>query len=135
MNDSIKEKSLKMGKALRPRDIADVVGKYIKEGNMDGIKSMFHPDCTVYFPPQPLTTGLDSIGSLFMPFIASKGNLISEVTNELINQDIALLQANWRFESSTGEIMSEGSSTEVAKQKEDGSWVYYLDCPYGPPVI
>lgn len=135
MENITKQASLDAGKALRPRHIADVVGKYMKEGNMEGILSMFHKDCIVYFAPNPaLTQGLDLIEELFTPFVQAKGNLISDVTGELINGDTALLQANWRVESSDGSIIAQGSSTEVAKQKEDGSWVYYIDCPSGPPA-
>lgn len=136
MDNITKQVSLDAGKALRPRHIADVVGKYMKEGNMEGILSMFHKDCIVYFSPNPeLTQGLASIAELFTPFVQAKGILISEVTGELINGDTALLQANWRVEGGNGTIIAEGSSTEVAKQKEDGSWVYYIDCPSGPPAV
>jgi len=135
MTSITKQQSLDAGKALRPRDIADVVGKYIKEGNMEGIMSMFHEDCVVHFPPAPLTVGPKLIGELFTPFVASGATLTSSVTNELIVGDSALLQADWKLESKEGVEMSKGSSTEVAKQKPDGSWVYYIDCPFGPPTI
>ena len=46
-----------------------------------------------------------------------------------------MVQANWMVEDANGTVIAEGSSTEVTKQKEDGSWVYYIDCPYGPPSI
>jgi len=44
--------------AKRPRDIADCVGAYLQDGDLDGIASMFHPDCKVFFPPdQPPSVG------------------------------------------------------------------------------
>ena len=37
-------------KAMSPREIADRVAEYLKEGNLEGIVSLFHPDCMIYFP-------------------------------------------------------------------------------------
>ncbi|WP_394751282.1 YybH family protein [Spongiimicrobium salis] len=121
-------------KAAYPRQIADVVSAYLEEGDIEGILTLFHPECMVCFPPEePPKKGIEAIRTLFSPFVEERARLKSTVIGELIHGDLALLQANWKIEDSKGNVMAEGSSTEVAKQKEDGSWVYYLDCPYGLP--
>lgn len=38
-------------KAEHPHEISERVGEYLKEGNLDGIVTMFHPECKIYFPP------------------------------------------------------------------------------------
>lgn len=122
--------------AMRPRDVANMVGKYIQEGNLDAVGTFFHPDCVVAFPPDaPPVHGIEATKELFSPFVAVRANLISEVTGELIQGDTALVQATWRVEGPDGSIMGEGNSTEVLKQYDDGSWVYFIDCPTGPPAI
>lgn len=121
-------------KAKYPHDIANRVGEYLQEGNLDGILSFFHPDCTICFPADaPPQKGLKAVRDLFSPFVEVRPTLISQVTGEVANGDTALLQAEWRIEGPDGSLIAEGKSTEVVKQNDDGSWVYFIDCPFGPP--
>jgi len=121
---------------MRPRDVANQISECITEGNIENILDFFHPDYVMSFPPsEPLKSGLDTIRASFQPFIDAKAKLISKVTGELIHGDTALLQANWSIVDGQGNKMGEGSSTEVLKQRADGSWVYYIDCPLGLPQI
>jgi ketosteroid isomerase-like protein len=123
-------------KAMRPRDVANEIGECIKEGNIDNIVDFFHPDYLMSFPPiEEPKSGLDTVKEVFASFIESKATLISKVTGEIINGDIALLQADWYIKDVAGTIISEGKSTEVVKQRADGSWVYYIDCPMGLPQL
>ena len=121
-------------KATLPREIADRVAEFLKEGDLEGIVTMFHPDCTVCFPvDEPPKKGRAAVREIFAPFAEVRPTLISKITGEQINGDTALLQAEWRFEGPDGSLLAEGKSTEVAKQHEDGSWMYFIDCPLGPP--
>ncbi len=123
-------------RASRPSEIANCVGACLKEGDLDGILKMFHPECVVYFPPgEEPKKGLAAVRELFEPFAAMRPTLVSEVTGTLINDDTALLQAKWQIKGPDGSVISEGNSTEVAKKDEDGFWVYYIDCPMGPPAF
>lgn len=123
-------------KAMRPSDIANQVGAYLKAGNLEGIVSLFHPDCTICFPAEtPPQSGHDAVRSAFAPFLEIRPTIVSHITGEIINGDTALLQAQWRIDGADGSMIAEGHSTEVAKQLEDGSWVYFIDCPLGPPSM
>ncbi len=125
-----------MRKAKRPSEIANCVGAYLAEGDLDGIVSLFHPDCVVYFPVgEAPKKGLEAVRELFVPFAEMRPKLISDVIGELVNGDTALLRANWRIEAQDGSVIAEGQSSEVAKQDADGNWLYYIDCPYGPPEL
>lgn len=121
-------------KAQRPRDIADCVGHYMKQGDLEGILTMFHPECVLVFPEgaQPIS-GLEAVRKVFEPFAAMRPTLRSEVIGELITGDFALLRANWAVLGPDGSEVSSGQSTEVARRNPDGSWVYFMDCPFGPP--
>ncbi len=120
-------------KANRPRDIATCVGHYLKNGDLEGILTMFHPDCVLVFPEgAQAVTGLDEVRKAFEPFVEFRPDLHSEVTGELIHGDTALLSANWVIKGPDGSTIASGKSTEIAKRKADGSWVYFMDCPYGP---
>ncbi|MGC3940376.1 YybH family protein [Roseobacter sp. EG26] len=122
--------------AHRPRDIADCVSAYLQEGDLDGITSMFHPDCQIFFPPdQPPRQGIAGARAAFEGFMDVRPQIQSEVFSEVIVGDIALLRANWSVVAPDGTVMAEGQSTEVAKRLENGGWGYLIDCPNGPPII
>jgi len=122
--------------ANRPREIADCVGAYLQEGDMEGIVSMFHPECHVYFPPdQPPSVGLAGVRQVFEGFMDVRPEIQSDVISEVIIGDIALLCATWRVVAPDGSVMAEGRSTEVAKKLENGGWGYLIDCPYGAPQL
>ncbi len=121
---------------MRPRDVANEISECIIEGNIENILDFFHPDYVMSYPPtESLKSGLDTIRTSFQPFIDKKAKLFSKVTGELINSNIAVLQANWSIIDLEGNKMGEGSSTEVLKQRTDGSWQYYIDCPLGLPFL
>lgn len=122
--------------AKYPRDIADCVNAYLQDGDLDGITTMFHPDCQVFFPPdQPPLMGLEGARKAFEGFMELKPSIKSDVFCEVLNGDVALLRANWSVIAPDGTVMAEGQSTEVAKKLENGGWGYLIDCPNGPPPL
>lgn len=123
-------------RANRPRDIADCVGAYLLEGDLDGVVSMFHPECQIFFPPdQPPSIGLAGAAEVFQGFMDLRPILESHVTSEVIVGDTAFLQANWSLAARDGSILAQGRSTEVARRLENGGWGYLMDCPNGPPLL
>ncbi|WP_299506057.1 DUF4440 domain-containing protein [uncultured Roseobacter sp.] len=122
--------------AHQPREIADCVSAYLQEGDLEGITSLFHPDCKIFFPSdQPPSMGLAGVHSVFEDFMDLRPEIKSDVFSEVIIGDIALLRANWGVVAPDGTVMAEGQSTEVAKRLENGGWGYLIDCPNGPPNL
>ena len=123
--------------AERPSQIADCVAEYLKQGNLEGVVSLFHPQVQMFFPAtEPPKVGKDAVREVFAPFCAMKPTLISNVISEVINGDTALLKAKWRIEDDDKNVLSEGESVEVAKKLENSDgWVYFIDCPNGPPAF
>ncbi len=122
--------------ARKPREIADCVSAFLQEGDLDGIASMFHPDCRIFFPPnQPPGIGPEAARQAFEALIESRPTINSDVISEVIVGDIALLRADWQVIDPDGSVVAEGQSTEVAKQLDNGGWGYLIDCPYGPPLL
>ncbi|MEM9907588.1 MAG: nuclear transport factor 2 family protein [Cyanobacteria bacterium P01_D01_bin.44] len=120
--------------AEHPREVSERVGEYLKEGNLDAIVTLFHPDCKIYLPPdEPPHAGHAGVRDAFAPFLEGRPTLISQVIGEAIIGDIALLQAKWRIEDNDGNVLDEGNSTEVVKRLENGGWGYFIDCPLGLP--
>jgi len=122
--------------AHQPREIADCVSAYLQAGDLDGIASMFHPDCQIFFPPdQPPSNGIAGARAAFEAFIDLRPQIQSDVFSEVIVGEIALMRANWRVVSADGTVLAEGRSTEVAKKLDNGGWGYLIDCPNGPPTL
>ena len=134
--DSPDNKTNPNRKAEYPRQIADCVAGFLKDGDLEGVVSMFHPECRIFFPPnEPPKIGKEGAREIFAEFIEMRPTLISTITSEVIVGDTALLHAVWRFEDANGTIIAEGNSIEVAKRQPDGGWRYYIDCPLGAPQI
>lgn len=122
--------------AKRPRDIAPCVSAYLQEGDLEGIASMFHPECVMFFPPdQPPKFGIEGVREGFKEMLDVRPTINSQVISEVITGDIAILRANWNVVAQDGSLMAEGQSTEVAKKLDNGGWGYLIDCPYGLPVV
>lgn len=122
--------------AKKPSDIATCVASFLKIGDLEGILSMFHPECQIFFPAnEPPKLGIKGARTVFADFVMLKPILISTVTSEVINGDTAILTAEWKFLDQAGSLLTEGNSTEVAKKLENGGWGYFIDCPNGLPLL
>lgn len=121
--------------AKKPSDIATCVAGFLQKGDLEGVVSMFHPECQIHFPPgETPSLGLDGARAVFKDFVPMRPVLKSTVTSEVISGDTALLKADWAFEDADGNVIAQGQSTEVAKKLANGGWGYLIDCPNGPPT-
>lgn len=120
--------------AERPHQIVERVKEFIKDGDLEGVVSMFHPEVRVAMDPAgaPLE-GHDGVREIFKDLVANRVNLKATVSGEMINGDTAILQGEWTMEDDDGNTVMGGVSTEVAKQLDHGGWVYFIDCPLSVP--
>ncbi|WP_052249530.1 nuclear transport factor 2 family protein [Tateyamaria sp. ANG-S1] len=120
--------------AEHPHQIAERVAEFVKDGDMEGVLSMFHPDCRVAMDPDgaPME-GHDGVRQIFQDFVANRLILKPSVSGEMINGDTALLQGEWTIEDHDGNIVGGGVSTEVTKRMDHGGWTYFIDCPLRVP--
>ncbi|MEM9522788.1 MAG: nuclear transport factor 2 family protein [Pseudomonadota bacterium] len=120
--------------AERPHQIVERVAEFIKDGDLEGVVSMFHPDVRVAMDPDgaPMV-GHDGVREIFKDFVANRVNLKGTVSGEMVNGDTAILQGEWTVEDQDGNTLGGGVSTEVVKQLENGGWTYFIDCPISVP--
>jgi ketosteroid isomerase-like protein len=121
--------------AERPHQIVERVAEFIKDGDMEGVVSMFHPNCRIAMDPgaAPME-GHDGVRAIFADFVANRVNLMGSVSGEMINGDTAILQGEWTVEDKNGNALGGGVSTEVVKQLANGGWTYFIDCPISVPA-
>ena len=120
--------------AERPHQIVERVAEFMKDGDLEGVVSMFHPDVRIAMDPdgEPVV-GHDAVREVFKDACANRVILKGTVSGEMINGDTAILQGEWTMEGQDGTPMGGGVSTEVVKQIENGGWTYFIDCPISVP--
>ncbi len=122
--------------AKYPHEVGLKVGECVEAGDLEGILSLFHPDCVICFPPEePPRYGHAAVREIFSELIAAQPQIENRVTGMQECGDTALLQHEWRFEDAKGNLIAEGKSTEVVRRLENGGWGYFIDCPLGPPHL
>ncbi|WP_195818676.1 YybH family protein [Roseobacter sp. MH60115] len=121
--------------AERPHQIVERVAEFIREGDLEGVVSMFHPECRVAMDPdgQPME-GHAGVRDIFRDFVTNRVHLKGTVSGEMINGDTAILQGEWTVEDRDGNALGGGVSTEVVKQMDHGGWTYFIDCPIRVPA-
>ena len=121
--------------AERPHQIVERVAEFIKAGDMDGVVSMFHPDCRIAMDPsgEPIV-GHEGVRNIFREFVAGRMTLKGTVSGEMTNGDLGILQGKWTIEDDSGAILGGGDSTEVVKRMDHGGWTYLIDCPISVPT-
>ena len=122
--------------ATEPHQIAECVSAYLGEGDLEGIATLFHPECQIFFQPDsPPSMGISGVRSAFEAFIDLYARVESKVFSEVIAGDIALIRANWEIVTADDTVLAKGQSTEVAKRFNHGGWGYLIDCPNGVPKL
>jgi hypothetical protein len=67
-------------RALKPRDIAGRVAEFSAQGDLDGVVSMFHPQCSICFPlDEPPKIGHAAVREIFAPLCEVRPKLISKI--------------------------------------------------------
>lgn len=118
-----------------PHQIVERVDEFIQAGDLEGIVTMFHPECQIAMDPQSAPmVGHDAVRAIFADFIEKKVSINGTVTGEMINGDTAILQGTWNAVAGDGTAMGGGQSTEVAKRLDNGGWGYFIDCPVNVPA-
>ena len=120
--------------ADEPHQIVERVAEFILDGDLEGVVSMFHPECKIVMgPSEAPMVGHDAVRLIFADFVKHKMELRGTVTGEMVNGDYAILQGSWDIRDNAGNILGGGTSTEVARRVDTGGWTYFIDCPIAVP--
>lgn len=71
--------------------------------------------------------GLDEIRSALERLLSKVGTLVGKNVYCLAHADIALLRADYIMNSDEGGVMMRGSSAEIVRRGDDGTWRYIVD--------
>jgi ketosteroid isomerase-like protein len=121
-----------------PRHLNDHYNMLFRQGDLDGLVSLYEEDAVLCPEPGLQIKGRAEIKKRLGGLIALKGTLSATQQSCVEFENFALLQAHWQFVGSTGDgqpIRMGATSTKLARRGVDGQWRYVLDLPAGglPP--
>ena len=126
-----KSSSVMLGKS--PDDLHRLFEQALNSGDLDALVALYAFD-GVLMAGSGLAEGISAIRQVLADYIAMKPNIELRTRRVVAAGDTALLVADWRFRGTTcegGNVLTSGTSIEVARRQPDGSWRYYIDLPYG----
>mgnify|MGYP002626283228 CR=1 FL=1 len=78
--------------------------------------------------------GLDAIRAELTNLLQAPGKMRSVNNFCLEHGDLALLRADWSLTGDDGQLVAWGSSAEVVRRQQDGTWRYLIDHAVGASV-
>jgi ketosteroid isomerase-like protein len=113
--------------ARTPEEICRHFQKYMLEGDIDSVLSLYEPRAVFLDEAGELKSGIQELREQLAPFAAAK-TLFNFAIKEIITSgDIALMQTGWTV-SSLGPTML--YAIEVARRQRDGTWRWVIGDPY-----
>jgi uncharacterized protein (TIGR02246 family) len=106
----------------------------VNASNMEALLNLYEPNAKYVTRSGTIVEGRDALRETFARLVAAKGRMHIENAYCVVNGDVALVRARWRF-SGTGKddkpVESHGESAEVLRRGPDGAWRYLIDHPFG----
>jgi uncharacterized protein (TIGR02246 family) len=116
-----------------PEDVIRGFADRLNSGDVDGALELYEPGAT--FVPEPGTTvsGRDEIRQALEHFAALRPTLTGEIEGVREGGGVALVLNRWslRGEGPGGPVEMSGTSADVLRRQDDGSWRVLIDDPWG----
>jgi enoyl-CoA hydratase/carnithine racemase/ketosteroid isomerase-like protein len=129
--------------APNPEDLSRLFAERTSAGDLEGLLELYEEEATLVGPDGEARAGGESIRGQLEGLLAMAPQVEAGESRALLAGDIALLSNRWRMTFALGEGCGktgfEGTSTEVARRQDDGSWRYAIDDPASaglrPPAL
>lgn len=115
---------------MEPVAVHAAVESAFNAGDVDALMSLYEPDARMVRDDASVAVGLDEIRAVWTDLVAL-GLRVRMVTRYALESgDIALLSNDWTLELE-GNAVASGTTAEVARRQDDGTWRYVIDNPLG----
>jgi ketosteroid isomerase-like protein len=111
--------------ALTPEDLSRLIVKRLNDGDVEGLVALYEPGAVLAGPDGRVATGSSEIREAYEHLLAGRPTFEPGVPRpSLLAGGLAL----------TSTRLADGTVTlEVARQQEDGTWLWVIDQPAGVP--
>jgi ketosteroid isomerase-like protein len=116
-----------------PEDLHKLFEQTLNSGDLDALVALYALDGFLMARSGP-ARGISAIRKALAAYVAMKPTILLTTRRIVQAGDTALLVADWRFHGTTsdgGNVSTSGTSIEVVRCQPDGSWLYFIDLPYG----
>jgi len=114
-------------RANTPQDICLLFRKYMHEGNIDAVLSVYDPDVVFLNHNRVPRQGLDDLRQELAPFVNAKATF-DFTSKQIVEADgIALMHTQWRI---SGPEVRSVYAVEVARRQPDGTWRWLIGDPF-----
>ena len=116
-----------------PEEVIRKFADRLNEGDVDGALALYEPDATFVAEPGTTVHGTAEIRAALQRFAALRPTLTGEIQGVREGGDIALVLNRWSLEgeSADGAVEMAGTSADVLRRQEDGTWRVLIDDPWG----
>lgn len=118
-----------MFKVWHPQDMNATFAQAFNSREIDRLLALYEPNAVLRTQADTAHDhrGHASIVEALAPLLAVPGTMTSDNNFCLRVGDLALLRADWVLRSPQGQVLAQGSSAEVLRRQDDGSWCYLID--------
>jgi ketosteroid isomerase-like protein len=113
--------------AKSPEDICYLFKKYMAEGDLDSLLSVYDPEAVFLNRAGEVKNGAEGLRQELAPFAAVKAAFDFNIKQVIQSGDIALMHTEWKV--SSPEPMSV-YAIEVARRQPDGTWRWLIGDPF-----
>jgi ketosteroid isomerase-like protein len=113
--------------AKSPEEICSLFRRYMAEGDIDSVLSIYDPNAVILSHSGELMKGSEALRQQLAPLAAEKTVFDFNIRQIVQTGDIALMHTDWKV--SSPEIMSV-YAIEVARRQPDGTWRWLIGDPF-----
>ena len=116
-----------------PEGVIEDFAKRLSRGDVEGALDLYEPEATFVVEPGTAVRGTAAIREALCGFAAMRPTLSGEIQGVRRGGDVALVLNRWSLngEGPDGPVEMSGTSADVLRRQQDGSWRVLIDDPWG----
>jgi ketosteroid isomerase-like protein len=113
--------------AKKPEDICRLFQRYMAEGDLNALQSVYDPEAVFLNQAGEVKKGAEGLREVLAPLAAAKASFDYNIRQIIQAGDIALMHTDWKV--SWPQPMST-PAIEVARRQPDGTWRWLIGDPF-----
>jgi uncharacterized protein (TIGR02246 family) len=116
-----------------PAAVIETFAERLSMGDIEGALELYEPEATFVVQPGTVVSGTEEIRQALLRFAELRPTLTGEIQGVREGGDVALVLNRWSLngEGPDGPVEMSGTSADVLRRQDDGSWRVLIDDPWG----